>query len=120
MTTPDNIFSANVLGDGDTPLHCAAMRGHFNICKFILENVGDKNPANNMGDTPLHYAAKTGQLKVCQLIISHLACQVNKNPRNNYGDTPYHQARTDLSTWTRASLKMYKMFEQMRTVLEPV
>ena len=106
MTTPDNIFSANVLGDGDTPLHCAAMRGHVNIRKFILDNVGDKNPANNMGDTPLHYAAKTGQLKVCQLIISHLASQVNKNPRNNYGDTPFHQARAALSNWTRASLKL--------------
>ena len=44
---------------GDTPLHCAAMYGCYDICETILksENIVDKNPKNHYGQTPLHLAA---------------------------------------------------------------
>ena len=29
-----------------TPLHCAAKRGHFDICKMIIEYKQDKNPSD--------------------------------------------------------------------------
>ena len=35
--------------DGWTLLHYAAKKGHFKICKLIIENVDDKNPADNDG-----------------------------------------------------------------------
>ena len=34
---------------GCTPLHNAALFGHFEICKFILINAEEKNPANDLG-----------------------------------------------------------------------
>ena len=35
----------------DTPLHCAADNGHFNVFKFIIESVDVKVPENNFGWT---------------------------------------------------------------------
>ena len=46
--------------DGWTPLHYAAMYGHFNICQEIVNNVQDKNPkAWNAPITPLWLAEET-------------------------------------------------------------
>ena len=43
--------------DGISPYYFAAEKGHFEICKLIIENVDDKNPANSYGFTPLWVAA---------------------------------------------------------------
>ena len=37
--------------NGMTPLHVAAMRGSFELCKQMLENIAMKNPADDWGDT---------------------------------------------------------------------
>ena len=50
-----------------------------------MDNVENKNPANNFGDTPLHWAAKEGHLDVCKLIIANVD---NKHPVNISGRTP--------------------------------
>ena len=39
-------------------------KGHFQICKLIIDNVEDKNPANDNGKTPLYTAAFNGHLDV--------------------------------------------------------
>ena len=52
--------------NGNTPMHIAASRGNFDICKFIIENIDDKNPANNNGITSLHIAAHNGELGICK------------------------------------------------------
>ena len=41
--------------DGQTPLHIAARRGNLDICRLIVLNVEDTNPADNNGCTPLLY-----------------------------------------------------------------
>ena len=46
------------------PLHSAALKGHFEICKLIVDSVEDKNPALSDGDTPLHFAAEQGHLEL--------------------------------------------------------
>ena len=51
-----------------TPLHEAAERGHFKICKLLIRNVMDKNPQDAIGKTPLHRAAWTGNLKLAELL----------------------------------------------------
>ena len=59
-------------GDGQhTPLHFASDRGHFEVCKLILENISEKNPRNNNGDTPLHIAASNGHLEICTFMIAN-------------------------------------------------
>ena len=55
---------------GVTPLHIAAQRGHFKVCKLIVDDIVDKNPtAAKSRLTPLHVAAKNGQLEVCKISI---------------------------------------------------
>ena len=80
-----------------TPLHEAASRGNFDICKFIIDQVEDKNPANKTGHTPFHIAAAydrtsskvVGHFEICQLIFEATGFQ---NPSNKYGETPLHSA----------------------------
>ena len=89
------------------PLHEAASRGHFDICKFIIGQVTDKNPANDFGTTPFHTAANycpndlkyvfhqhyseevVGHFEICKIIFESTGFQ---NPSNNYGVTPLHSA----------------------------
>ena len=42
--------------DGQTPFHFASAEGHFAVCKFIIENVEDRNPKDIWGETPLDLA----------------------------------------------------------------
>merc|ERR1711974_344774 len=63
---------------------------HVEICRLIMENVQDKNPAaNNSGRTPLHSAASSGHLEICRFIIDNAQ---DKNPADNDGETPLHWA----------------------------
>ena len=55
-----------------TPLHYVAAEGDFLVCKWIIENVQNKNPKNIIGWTPLHNAAANGHLEVCQLIMENI------------------------------------------------
>ena len=52
-----------------TPLHLAALNGHFSTCKLIMENVVEKNPPNNALFTPLHVAAASGNDSIFEIII---------------------------------------------------
>ena len=72
-----------------TPLHFAAHNGHLEVCKLIMDNIADKNPANREGETPFLFAAKKGQLAVCQLMIENLS---DKNPCDRDGKTSLHYA----------------------------
>ena len=87
---------------GITPLHLAAKNGHLSVCKLIIKNVVDKNPAGGKMVTkswmhpvwidqwtPLHLAAYTGHFSVCKLIINNV---VEKNPGDQTGWTPLHSA----------------------------
>ena len=66
--------------NGSTPLHLAAQEGHSSICRLIMHQMVDKNPANGFGITPLHYAAEEGHIAVCRLLIWQVE---DKNPPDN-------------------------------------
>ena len=72
-----------------TPLHIAAIKGHIEIYKIIMEKVADKNPLCG-GWTPLHFAAVNGHLEMCRLILENVN---DKNPVNKNGQTPKDLAR---------------------------
>ena len=57
------------------------------IAQLIIDNVEDKNPADNYGETPLHRAAEKGHTEICRMIIENVE---DKNPANNNGKTPLH------------------------------
>lgn len=46
---------------GFTPLHFAAMGGHYYTLAVLLQHGAAKSARDNNGDTPLHWAAKGGQ-----------------------------------------------------------
>ena len=52
----------------NTVLHVAAVHGHEEICKLIMENVDVNNCRNFDGDTPIDLARKSGQSSVIHLL----------------------------------------------------
>ena len=77
---------------GFTPLHFAAMNGisgHYQVFKYIINAVDNKNPADVDGKTPLYYATLEGHYEICKLILENIS---DKNPASNDGVTPLHLA----------------------------
>ena len=66
--------------DGLTGLHFAAQAGHFDVCQYLVDNLGDsadKNPKDKVGRTPLQLAGMNGHFEIFKLIIDN---QSEKNP----------------------------------------
>ena len=53
-----------------TPLHEAAMFGHFKVCEYLIKSGADAEAKTKDGFTPLHRAARAGHKDVCQLLLS--------------------------------------------------
>ena len=73
----------------DYAFDIAAMRGHFYVVKYIMDNSEDKNPSDSVGDTPLHRAAKGGHLVIVRYIMDNIE---DKSPKDHDGNTPLHHA----------------------------
>ena len=71
---------------GFTPLHYAALNGHVEIYKMIIEVAKDKNPKDVNGSTPSQLAANCGIQKFCEIQKIYMQYKPKKNvmaPRNN-------------------------------------
>ena len=55
---------------GITPLHLAAEYGHLEVCKWIVENVKDKNPKDDNGFTPIDKATDKSVIALIKSAIS--------------------------------------------------
>ena len=76
-----------------TPLHIAARKGHYEICRLILENTEMQIPTDDVGDTPFHLAAKNGHFSICQLLIENRVINFeDKNPKGCESLTVLHIA----------------------------
>ncbi|KAJ9405424.1 hypothetical protein DTO045G8_6827 [Paecilomyces variotii] len=62
-------------GELGTPLRCAALNGHSNVCRLLFELGADVNGNNRLGSA-LHAAAMKGHLQTVRLLI-HLGADVN-------------------------------------------
>jgi hypothetical protein len=81
-------------GDGDSPLHEAAVAGCKAVAEVLLTHGGDVNAKDNAGLTPLHMVVlandqQLGQLDVAEMLLTHGA---NVNAKDNHGHTPLHYA----------------------------
>ena len=85
-------------GNGFTPLHLAAEKGHGDIVKMLI-GVSDNanitrlaNPAatNKNGDNALHLAAFKGSVDVVDILLQN--GKIDINVQNNLGDTALHKA----------------------------
>ena len=64
---------AQVLAHGvseETALHKAAIRGHVEICRLLLDRGALVCDANNRRNTALNFAARNGHLEVVQVLLS--------------------------------------------------
>ncbi|PAN45162.1 hypothetical protein PAHAL_9G098000 [Panicum hallii] len=91
----------------NTPLHLAALHGHTEFAREVLQKNNGLIVARNVdGDTPLHLAAKEDKMKVAELLVG-LAKAWQKDPNcaaeetppksplvmtNRAGNTPLHEA----------------------------
>ncbi|CAN6309456.1 unnamed protein product [Urochloa humidicola] len=90
----------------NTALHLAALHGHTEFAREVLQRKGELLVAQNGdGDTPLHLAAKEDKMKVAELLVG-LAKAWQKDPNgdaktpsesplimtNRAGNTPLHEA----------------------------
>ena len=96
--------------------HRAAVRGHFNVVKYIMDRAEDKNPADWIGDTPLHEAASRGHLAIVKYIMDNIK---DKSPKNCYGKTPLHFAATHLN-WIAHGTACIRKYEVFKYIFENV
>ncbi|KAF5615103.1 ankyrin repeat [Fusarium sp. NRRL 52700] len=75
---------------GDITLaHIAALHGHSNSLRLLLERGADANAADVEGRTPLHLAAHYSHLECISLLLAHGA---NVNAKAKDRGTPLHDA----------------------------
>jgi ankyrin repeat protein len=68
---------------GQTPLYGAAKKGHYHICKFLIENGALVNAETMTGATPLYTAVEEGHFEISQLLIEYGA-DVNMCPHGEW------------------------------------
>ena len=88
MVKLDDMNKENIFGDNH-PLIAAAGYGQLEICKHIIGELEDKNPARFDGVTPLSVAAHRGHYEVCKFIMANAD---DKNPATPNGVTPLYLA----------------------------
>ncbi|SBT45450.1 ankyrin, putative [Plasmodium ovale wallikeri] len=69
----DNNADINALSsDNETPLWCASISNHLEVCKYILEKGARLNfSGDKKYDTPLHAASMMGNFEIVKLLISN-------------------------------------------------
>jgi ankyrin repeat protein len=69
-----------------TPLHLAAIRGHTNIARILVNAGADRNVKDFDDNTPLHYASEYGHFEC----IIYLIKEADADPmlKNKFGYTP--------------------------------
>jgi len=87
---------------GDRPLHRAAMEGHSETARALIELGADVNAADNLGQRPLHWAADGGHIDTIRLLIEKGA-QVNAEncEGKTAADWAASEARIEAETYLR-------------------
>ena len=65
---------------GYTPVHLAAINGHFNVLKLLLSKGGKPNVAANDGMTPLHLAAIHNRVECVNILVAYNADPLTLGP----------------------------------------
>ena len=71
------------------PMCLAAVNGHIDVVKLLLESGGDPNRVNNYGETPLHLAARSRCVQAVKILIDAVA---DLNAPDKWGDSPLYYA----------------------------
>lgn len=76
--------------DGSTALHAAALGGHTEAARRLLEHGATVNAMTHCADSPLHFAAGEGHVPMVRLL---LAWRADLHRRTRHGVTPLQTAR---------------------------
>ena len=57
--------------DERTPMHFAALKGHADVAKVLIQNGADVNAVNDDNLTPLYYTARHGHVDVAKVLIQN-------------------------------------------------
>ncbi|GAB4820862.1 hypothetical protein N2152v2_007908 [Parachlorella kessleri] len=83
--------SVDTLGpDSDTALHLAALYGHADCVRLLLDHGATASVRDEDGGVALHDAAAGGYTNICLMLLDADAACVNM--RDDEGDTPLHNA----------------------------
>ncbi len=66
---------------GSVPLSVAALHGHLDIARLLIEHGADVSATNRDGNTPLHTAAFLGRTEMVKLLIGKGASVTQRNHR---------------------------------------
>ncbi|KAG5466847.1 hypothetical protein LSCM1_01024 [Leishmania martiniquensis] len=77
-------------GEGWTPLHYAADRGHADVAASLLDEGANVNARDSAKRTPMHLAALSGRVDVTAILLRNGA---SKTAKNVAGMTPVDCAR---------------------------
>ena len=72
------------LADGSTPLSTAALHGHLEVARYLIDTGADASGTNSDGNTPLHVAAFLCRTDVVKLFLEKGTSPLKKN---NIGET---------------------------------
>lgn len=72
LLSRDSEMIDNLNGNEMSPLHFAAMRGHHQTCRLLLQKGARPNcVTKTTGSTsPLHLAARNGYAECCKVLVS--------------------------------------------------
>ncbi|XP_072374206.1 ankyrin repeat domain-containing protein 27 isoform X1 [Scyliorhinus torazame] len=70
--------------DGFTPLHVAALHGHFDLVSLLLRHGANVNLKNAHNATPLHLACQHNDLQIVKYLLNYNA---KLNKKDSYGNT---------------------------------
>ncbi len=69
--SPSGDLALEHLLSGQTPLYGAAKKGHYHICKYLIESGAQVATQTMTGATPLYTAVEEGHAEICQLLIEY-------------------------------------------------
>ena len=98
-------------GGRSTPLHCASVLGHVEICRYLLDHGAEVNSRNSDGQTLLHLSCEDGHVEVTRLLLRHGA---DVTAVDKHLHTPLHVAALASHSKCVAVLLRYRPDIQMK------
>jgi hypothetical protein len=79
--------------DGSTALHWAALQGHANVVKILLDRNARIEAKTTRGWTALHYAAPVGHTDIVKILLDRKADMIDV--KDEFGKTALYYAKSD-------------------------
>jgi ankyrin repeat protein len=87
---------------GDSALHRAAMEGHTETARALIERHANVNARDDLGDRPLHWAADGGHMDMIRLLLEKGAdVTATNDDGQTAADRAAREGRKDIEAFLR-------------------